>query len=385
MDWNRIVNKEKGLRCAEKIADWIYGMQPLRHEQHVQVGSVPAVICLTGEEIQPHNWTTAFAVMGLLGSAEAFNNALYREAALDMGEYLKTLQVFNPFCAENYGAIREYNPQTTWCFTRDALSAAWAFIVLYKATGDKEYLERAHLWGEWYLNKGLDESGWPVSAVVFTPSRIKQAEPVTKWNTLLGYFQAGGLNYLKLMADVTGDQEWTGKAYYNIADMLVKYMQEPSGRYSSVEKATKKFPENRNHPFVRDDFASLGLLGAYKLSGNKSYLESVEKYLRYAYDRQREDGSFDKCTASSAVVLNITLEADGIADTSFIKAQQVTRAFDHLLGAQCDGYINRRMRGGLLEDPDGIGLANQTHLRGSGYGLLFLLKACAGIKQCLQS
>ena len=57
---------------------------------------------------------------------------------------------------------------------------------------------------------------------------------------------------------------------------------------------------------------------------------------------QRADGSFDACTASSAVVLNITFEADGIVDTSFINEEQVTRAFDHLLGTQC---------GGLIEDP----------------------------------
>ena len=112
--------------------------------------------------------------------------------------------------------------------------------------------------------------------------------------------------------------------------MLIKYMQEPGGRYSSVLKATKQSPANRDHAFVRDDFSSLGLMGAYKLSGNHKYLDSVEKFLRFCYAEQQQDGSFDPSTASMAMVLNATFEADGLVDLSFIRDEQITLAFEDL-------------------------------------------------------
>ena len=71
----------------------------------------------------------------MLSAAKVFDDEKYLVSADRMANYLRTLQIFDPFLKNSYGAIREANPQTAWCYVRDALSGAWGFLEYYRATG----------------------------------------------------------------------------------------------------------------------------------------------------------------------------------------------------------------------------------------------------------
>ena len=388
MNWEKIVDKKRCLESARCAANYIYLSQNTKSQGH---GFFPAGI--ESErffEYNPAQWTNAFGSMALMAAGEIFENEVYKRAALSAGEFNKTLQVFSPFMEKDYGAINE-GDHYNWCYTRDSVSAAWGFLVLYRATGDKEYLERARLFAEWFVRRTLDKDGWPMSRVFFTQAahdRITSrpgGENIDEFMNVQGYFQGGGLNFFKLLAELSGDNKWVSDMYLNMANLLVDRMQEPCGNYNSVKIKTGEF----NPPkYVRDDFCSLGLLGAYKLTKNPKYIQSVEKYLRYAFSIQKEDGSFkdDDSIASIPEILNAAYEAEGLMDTSFISKDAIERGFNYLFKRQYDGWLDRRMAGGFIEDtmidinswPPPVFI---VHLRGTSYATLFLLKVATG-KHC---
>lgn len=373
--------KEKNLECARKIADWICAVQyPATHFSS-NAGTYPWVIEGNGSEFQANNWNLAFAVMGLLGAHETFKDGKYENAVFNMARYMKSLQIFDPFKKEHYGAIREITSQTPWCYTRDALSCAWGFLVLYEYTKDAEYLQRAELWAEWYFRKGLDEEGWPLWGVQFEPYFLNQEPQMC--NDTMGSFQGGGLNFLYHLARVSGNKKWTGKEFVNMADLLVKYIQQENGFFATIERSTKKPPQNDPQSGLHktnDDLNSLGLLCAYKATNDKKYLDGVSKYLNAVFDGQKEHGAFeDHSVASIPVVLNILMESEKLVNVNFKYENAVERALDKLYSRQSNGYVNPRTAGAIEE----ILSQNMICARSSCYALIYLVKSASGLKKYL--
>jgi uncharacterized protein YyaL (SSP411 family) len=380
--------KIRSLECARRIADWLCNVQaPQTGEGYPPVGYFPFAVSPNGSEIIAANWNYAFASMGLLSAFKHFKNPRYERAALDMGRYMKSLQILDPFHGDNYGAIREITPFTPWCFTRDALSVAWGFIELYRHTRDGEYLERARLWGEWFLNKGCDEEGWPFWGHVFEPVFEASAPWPDLQNHVQGSFQGGSLNFLYQMFQETGDHKWIGPRFLCIADHFVKHIQHPSGFFEHVSRSTKqpleKDPQQGLHR-ANDDLGSLGLLCAYKATGNKLYLDSIEKYLEAVLHGQMGDGRFEESVACIPVVLNMLIEGEGILSAIPSRDAAMEKAVEALVSAQSDGKYNARMLGGILEHgaahkkPHSDG-KSYVCARSSCYSLIVLLKRAAGM------
>lgn len=372
---------DRNLNCAKKIADWLCNVQyPATHFTS-NAGTYPWIIDGNGTEFQANNWNLAFAVMGLLGAKDAFDDKKYENAALNMARYMKSLQIFDPFKKEHYGAIREITSQTPWCYTRDALSCAWGFLVLYEYTGENEYLQRAELWAEWFFRKGLDEEGWPLWGVQFEEYFPNQEPQMC--NDVMGSFQGGSLNFLYHLARVSGNKKWTGREFVNMADILVKYIQQENGFFASIERRTKKTPPSDPQAGLHktnDDLNSLGLLCAYKITGDRKYLDGVEKYLNAVLGGQKEHGAFeDYSVASIPVVLNVLMESENLVNVKFKYANAVERALGKLYSRQSDGYSNPKTAGGIEE----FSGEKSVCARSSCYALIYLLKASAGVKKYL--
>ena len=166
MKWDKVIDKKKCLESAREAAEYIYRSQNCQGQAY---GYLPSG--MESEryiEYKPAQWTMAFGAMALSAASSAFQEERFKKASLIAAEYIKSLQVFSPFLKEDYGAFNECGPHTNWCYTRDSVSAAWGFLVLYKATHNEEYLERARLFAEWFAPRTLDRDGWPVSRVFFT-------------------------------------------------------------------------------------------------------------------------------------------------------------------------------------------------------------------------
>jgi hypothetical protein len=364
------------LVCAKGIADWICTVQTPCSQSDANSGSHLYAIYSDGNESAANNWNNAFAIMGLLGAYKETGEKRYEQAALNMGRYLKTLQIFSPFKPEHYGAIREMSPQTPWCYTRDALSAAWSFIELYRHTNEQEYLDRALLWAEWFIKNGLDDDGWPLWGHQFEPY-FTETTPQMR-NDIQGCFQGGGLNFFYQLAQATGDDKWTGEFFIKMADFFIEHIQQPSGMFKSIDSKTKQPPEadpqNGLH-CANDDLGTLGLLCAYRVTGDKRYLRAIEKFLNAVFAAQDEQGNFDTSAASIPVVLNILHEAGDLIDVPLATAEKIELAQQQLLSRQSAGLHNNRHRGGIIETVE----TNFICSRSSCYALIYLLKQGAGV------
>ena len=363
-------SKEQYLNSAKLIADWICAVQFKVSDRTAESGRFLWMVNPddANENAGANNWNMAFAIMGLLKASKQFNKPRYEEAALDMGRYLKTLQIFSPFLPEHYGAIRELTPQTPWCYTRDALSAAWSFIELYRYTRCPEYLERARLWGEWFLKNGMDEYGWPLWGVQFEPY-FKASQP-QMCNNMHGSFQGGNLNFFYHLYKETGNKKWIGDFFVNIADILVDKIQQPDGFFRTVAAATGKVPETDPQNGLHrgnDDLACLGLLCAYEVTRDKRYLDAIDKFLKAVFDRQDDQGFFEQSCAAIPVVLTILNEANGKISYK-ADSQKMEKALQALLSRQIINEKTPLLDGGFDELGNGIVCARSTC-----YALLYLL------------
>ncbi|MBL8029421.1 MAG: AGE family epimerase/isomerase [Fibrobacteres bacterium] len=365
------------LEVSKKIADWLCNIQAASvGEYYPPVGYFPFTIYPDGTEKPPaQNWNYAFASMALLTAYRTFGDDRYERAALNMARYMKSLQILDPFHGDNYGAIREVTPFTPWCFTRDALSVAWAFVELYRHTKDDEYLERAKLWGEWFLKNGFDEEGWPTWGHEFEPL-FKAVKPLPHMrNDVQGSFHGGSLNFLYQLAKESGENKWIGSHFTRMADHFVKYIQLPSGFYAAVLRDTKQQPDKDPQwglHRANDDLGTLGLLCAYKVTGNKEYLKSINKFVNAVFKDQWEDGRFEESVACIPVVLNVLLEGKKLLDIPSATDLAIERALNALFEAQSDGRFNPRMFGGILEN----GSPNKVEPQPGGKGFVCARSSC---------
>lgn len=388
--------KSQALECAKGIADWLCNIQAAAvGDAYPPIGYFPWIIHPDDvKKIPANNWNYAFACMGLLGAFKTFQNPRYERAALNIGRHLKSLQILDPFHGDDYGAIREITPFTPWCYTRDALSVAWAFIELYRHTKDAEYLERARLWAEWFLKKGCDADGWPLWGHQFEPLMDAEKPGPQMSNEIQGSFQGGSLNFLYQLHKETQDAKWIGEPFIKIADHFIKYNQGPSGFFGHVLRTTKqppdKDPQGGLHR-ANDDLGTLGLLCAYKVTGNKAYLLASEKYLKAVFDGQMIDGRFEESVACIPVVMNVLHEGQKVFALPWLKNDAIEKALKVLIDSQSDGRFNPRMFGGILENgPAGKLLpqsGNKSYVcaRSSCYALIILPKIITGNRDYLNT
>ena len=370
----------RGLACARDIAEWICLVQRPARDNQPAADSFSFLVCEDGREDPAYQWNYAFASMGLLAARRAFEEPRYESAALRLGRYLKSLQIFSPFLKQHYGAIREVMPRTPWCYTRDGLSAAWGFLELHRHTGDDEYLRRALLWADWFFREGIDEEGWPTWGAQFE-LWFEGCEPVM-CPEIQASCEGGCLSFLYHLWRATGDEKWIGAEFRTMADFLIVHIQQDSGFYATIERATHRPPAvdpQAGLHRANDDLCSLGLLAAHQVTGDARYLRSVERFLDAVFAGQHEDGAFDHGVAGIPVPLNTLYEASDLVSVEGARTDAVRRALACLYAAQSDGAKNARMKGafhetGLPSEIEALKANPSVAARSSCYALIVLLK-----------
>ena len=69
------------LRCARALADWIVANQTPDRNADPDSGNFPFSVTAANVPRGANNWNHAFAIMGLLAAADAFQDEKYRTAA----------------------------------------------------------------------------------------------------------------------------------------------------------------------------------------------------------------------------------------------------------------------------------------------------------------
>ena len=377
-----VVNQ--ALKFTREVANWLCHMQRPMIDSEADAGRVYSSVDERNCAHLGNQWNAAFAIMGWLSAYQVFEDKRYLTCAEGAARYLCTLQIFDPFIPKHYGAIREYNAQTQWCYPRDALSAGWAMIDLYRHTGDQQWLERAVMLGNWLVEQALDEEGWPYWGVVFDED-VEEGNLPQICNDVQGSFHGGSLNFFYQLAQATSDSKWTGAFYVKMADHFIDHLQQPDGFFCSVERATHKppatDPQNGLHR-ANDDLGCLGLLGAYKVTGNTRYLRAVENFIQAVFALQDERGMFEKSVACIPIVLNTLHEGREFLNCPTATDEACTSALEVLFAAQETGARNPRTYGGIREEP------GRTHdsivcVRSGCYALIVLSKLFGGAKDYL--
>lgn len=120
----------------------------------------------TGKTVLGLNWTQARGIFCLLAAWELTGQRAYLEAAIRAGNYLCILQIYDaPENTRRQFAIREQVPQSWESAPRDASEACLAFLFLYRATRNPDYLRRAADYERWWARNVWNSERWPCNFV----------------------------------------------------------------------------------------------------------------------------------------------------------------------------------------------------------------------------
>lgn len=326
------------------------------------------------------NWTTGVAVEAMLLGYQVFRDERYLEAARRGVGYIRSLQEFSPLSPRVVGTFHEETPQSKVFHPRDALTAAWALLDWSEVTGDSEARQRAVFYADWLIREGMDAGypRWTVSYETF------DADP--RW---YGSFHSGSAFFFARMHAVTGEERYL-TAMKQILEVYNHLMLSEDGCVTvivDIERQTPmpaaEVPANiapvgwiRMHEY-NDDFGALANVEAYRLTGNRQYLEAAERFLRNMVEIQRRDGGFGPAeysvpSAGGSVLLELlAAEACG---SSLPVGDAVRRAVDYVLALQV-------LRKGAPEDGAFRGFTNDytldpdvCNVRAGGYAILALLR-----------
>ena len=287
---------ESLLKCAEwQIRNQVTDRQDANRGRFIRTYDKAS-----GSLIYTGNWQTGAALMSLLSVYRRTKDAKYLEAAEYAGHYLMSLQVLDSHEPRYYGAIRELTPQSMEFAPRDAATAAWALVWLYKFTGNEEYLRRAVLFGDFHLKYCMCDV-WPRYACY-----MEREFPDFYAR---GSFQSGtGLFYYDLFM-ASEDCRYIEFGLRPIADNYLKYFFRDNGEiilereiftWNVTAESGQKDVTPSMHLF-NDDFGAAMLQTASDLFKDEKYRNAACKYAQWLANHQDEDGGFCDGAHPSAV------------------------------------------------------------------------------------
>ncbi len=368
------------LTRAKKLADWFVNNQVTSESdanrgRYVNMAEVkPSRI---GEPRLTTNWTTGMAAIAMLMAWKRTGEKRYLQSAALGCEYLKSLQVMDSRKKRNFGAIREVMPQTMEFHPRDALSAAWALLHQGLLARDKQCLDRAKLFAEWFKDNALRKRypAW----TFFLDGRK------TYWR--LGSFHGGSPLFFFDLHAATHDKRWLA-AGLGICDQWMRIFQKKDGSIRievdpyTGKDMTGKGPDKAylNWQIMHiwnDDFTALALMRAYLLTWRKKYLNGAGRYLDWVLRQQRRSGAFGKPAVNSAAASLIIELTDMARITGERKyADACHKSVEHFLALQEVKRRDTRANGGFYGvGPEYIhGRRRHLNTRTACYALAALLK-----------
>jgi hypothetical protein len=307
-------------------------------------------------------WGQAVGIMGLLSLHARTGQNNYLQSAKMAGEYLKTLQILDNRKPANFGAMREHSPQDNWSFPRDAATGGMGLAALYMVTGDKEYLQRARLLCDWFIDHGMGSEKWPHWTYYF--DRSKQPEKRR------AYFQVGAGLMFYYVHRLTGEKRYINNGLLPLC--------RPAAADYHIKPWTRVGHERYDYPWSAfDDFCSIALLAAYRLTGETLFLKAVLRHADWLLTDQASDGSFSSFSAGTYIAaltlleLCRIIESEGLdIDTEpYYQAIHKAARFGQTLQEKDPGDI--RSYGGLYGQTE-FGLnRDRIHHRVTGYSVIF--------------
>lgn len=268
------------LKSALAAADWFVNTQvrmkkphwDANHGRQVYTYHIP-----TRNRVLGLSWTQGRAIITLLQAFEATGRGEYLRTAVGAAEYIKHLQILDQREARRFGAIREECPASWYVNPRDALEAGIALLLLWRLTREGEYLHRARIFGDWFINQVMAEQGgeWTPSCFHLYPADAAKASRARSF--CLG----GGTYFFSWLARAAGNDFYLERGFkplvhtqlrdYTREDGVV--MAKARGAGGDEDLGHHHAPGERYRGVaVNDDCLGLNLIIAYRELGEEVYL-----------------------------------------------------------------------------------------------------------------
>ncbi|MFH0919808.1 MAG: hypothetical protein V1913_05550 [Fibrobacterota bacterium] len=365
---------------ARKLADW-FVVNQVTNTLSADCGRFINEVHVKGVDRPPvysSNWTTGMTVISLLMSYERFKDKRYLESAERAGNYLKSLQVLDNRNPAAYGFFKEVTPQNTHCHPRDALSAAWGLLHLFRMRGDAEAFGRVKIFAEWFRRYAMKD-GYPAWTVYL------ENDKKPYWQK--GSFHGGSPLFFFELYEMTREPRWKSIGL-TICDTWTKtFLKEEGSIRVEVDAETGKdrtgFGPDPGHlgwqamHKTNDDFTSLALLRAYRLTRKAGYLETARRYLDWVLTTQKKDGAFgDVPVHSAAATLVLELMDLFLVSKEKKYREALQRSIPHFLSLQELTDPRPLVHGGFYctSGDYANGIRRELGVRTSSYALAALLR-----------
>jgi hypothetical protein len=312
-------------------------------------------------------WLTGLYLCGLieLGKAPVLDKHLYENAVRLGAKYLKSLQCFDARWPKAIGGFHEVYPGHEYSAPRDAATGAYALVALYRETGEKEYLDRAVRFAEWYATHGSDREGFP-----WDDFDLAAGSGTSKKR---GDWQAGGALVYYQLWRLTGDARWK-QALKRVLDVLEKICAAgPCG------DTAYNFHGDCTISVGNDDFANTVLFAGHQAFGRKPYLELAAARLRTELARQDARGAFPGYGGTFVTALELLEALDLAAEgAEVLPAGELVgpllAAARFSLSLQERTSPDRFMLGGVYGQSNYAHGRDVVHGRDAGYALQLWLR-----------
>ncbi len=327
-------------------------------------------------------WGMAIGIMDLYDLAKRIPSEKTRflNAAKLASGYFKSLQVMDFRLPKSIGGFREHTPQMAESYPRDAVTGGFGLCRLFKETQDPEWLERAKLFADWWINNGTDENGWPF--ITFDLQKqyghnhgIKVVgEEETTIEHVKGDWQAGSAIFFYQLYKLTNDAKYIERGFDPLIKGLEKIYKENRGK-PVVEGFHGAVPIS----FGNDDFALVALICAYRLKKDKKLLELLVDRISEQNKLMDEDGSYPSFGGTFVSGIN-NLEFLQLVKTEKLKlnTKEVERCVRKIaefgLTLQVKESTDLRLLGGLYGQSSYDAARTWIHNRSTGYSINFYLR-----------
>ena len=330
-------------------------------------------------------WGQAIAIMNMYDLVlRGLSSGKYAAIKL-AADYLKSLQVTDFRLPKSIGGFRENSPQGTESYPRDAATGAFGLCRLFKETQDEEWLDRAKLFADWWINSGTDDNGWPYLSFDHQRQQghnrpIDETGKETGPEYVKGDWQAGSGIFFYQLYKLTKDERYIEQGL----DPLIKGL-------------AKIYEDNRGKPIVdgfhgsvpisygNDDFALVALICAYRLKREKKLLDLIIDRVAQQNKLMAEDGSYPSYGGSFVCGIN-NLEFLKLAEVEKLKLDTseiercLRKSAEFNLSLQVKEGADLRFLGGVYGQSNYSVSRTIIHSRCTGYSINFFLRLESGLE-----
>lgn len=299
------------------------------------------------------NWTHGRAIFVLTDAYNITGDRRYLESAELGARYIRALQPLDPAYPVTHGAITERYPHENFAGMLDGAQAASGLLMLHRVTGNPDYLRRGKAFCDFLVRHWRRDLGMP-SQALFYPETVKycgepidcihQATAIPLWHAF----------------NITGEGRYV-EPLVDAADRIVGCQREDGGLNAIQDiRALPALPANHHwglgkgddrYLLRNDDGVVVVVLAAYKITGDKKYIDAMVKYADWTIENEPHKRPYNAFGVQANNVLDIGKVA-GKNYTGWVLDNLKARCLDMQVLRSGDPMADGGFRG---EDEEGEG------------------------------